>query len=144
MITIGVWQGKKGLLTQSLLRFFPDGNYVLRPPECDICVSDGPLPDVFSPCRCRIAILPGDKTLDCRYLQAGRVVTYGISGKNTVALSSVDEDRLFIALQREIISLDGRRIEQQEMLIHNAPLTNSTLAGATAMLIAGGGERNYF
>jgi hypothetical protein len=135
MITIGVWQGSKGLLIQSLLRFYPDGKYVLRPSECDICVSDGPLPDIFNPCRCQIAILPGDKTLDCRYLQAKRVVTYGISGKNTVTLSSVDEDRLFLALQREIISLDGRRIEQQEMLIQNAPLTNSTLAGATAMLV---------
>ena len=124
MITIGVWQGTKGLLTQSLLRFFPEGGYMPRPPECDICVSDGPLPDALNPCRCRIAVLPGDKKLDCRYLQAGRVVTYGLSGKNTVTLSSIDENRLFLALQREIISLDGRRIEQQELIIPDAQLSN--------------------
>lgn len=123
---------------QSLLHFYPDGNYVARPSDCDICVSDGPLPDLLNPCRCRIAVLPGDKELDCRYLQAGRVVTYGLSGKNTVTLSSADENRLFLALQREIIGLNGRRIEQQELLVRNAPLTSSTLAGATALLVCGG------
>ena len=135
MYVIGVWQGERELLTQALLRFFPNGHFLSRPPECDICVSDGPLPDILNPCRCRIAVLPGDKKLDCRYLQAGRVVTYGLSGKNTVTLSSADEHRLFLALQREIIGLDGRRIEQQELVVPNAQLTNSTLAGAAAMLV---------
>jgi hypothetical protein len=138
--TIGIWQGTKGLLSQSLVRFYPEGHYLMRPPECDICVSDGPLPDVLNPCRCRIAILPGDKKLDCRYLQAERVVTYGLSGKNTVTLSSAGDDRLLLALQREIIGMDGRRIEQQELVVPNASPTNSTLAVATALLVTNQGH----
>jgi len=142
MFTIGVWQGKRGLLMRSLSHYFTDGICISRPPECDICVSDGPIPDIFSPCRCQVAVLPGDNPINCCYLQAERVVTYGLSDRNTVALSSAGENGLLLALQREIVGLDGRRIGQRELIVRGAALTNSALAGATARLVCGGTENS--
>lgn len=136
-LKIGIWQGTRGLLLKTLAAAFPQGDYLLRPRECDICVSDGPLPDAVSPCVCVTAVLPGDKPVDCRFLRAERVVTYGLSGKNTVALSSVGGDSLMLALQREVMALCGTRLEEQEVLVRNAAPTAAAMAAATAMLVSG-------
>lgn len=43
------------------------------------------------------------------------VVSYGICGKNTVTVSSLIDSNLVISIQREIVSLSGKRIVEQEL-----------------------------
>ena len=134
---IGIWQGPRGLLLKTLAAAFPQGNYLLRPEKCDICVSNGPLPDSEAPCECKTAVIPGDTPVDCRFLRAGRIVTYGLSGGNTVALSSAGGGNLLLSLQREIMAFGGRRVERQEVLLRNAAPTASAMAAAAALIVSG-------
>lgn len=45
------------------------------------------------------------------------VISYGICSKNTVTVSSLIETSLVVSIQRELVSLSGKRIEEQEIAI---------------------------
>ncbi len=66
---------------------------------------------------CRTALLPGGLPALTRALPAGTVVSYGASGRNTLTLSSLDEARASVAVQREFAALDGRPVERQELIL---------------------------
>ncbi len=66
---------------------------------------------------CRTALLPGGRSALTRALPAGTVLSYGASGRNTLTLSSLDELRASVAVQREFLSLDGRAVERQELIL---------------------------
>ncbi|MCL2084204.1 MAG: hypothetical protein FWH06_02975 [Oscillospiraceae bacterium] len=142
-MVIGVWHkngtGLPGLLRR-LTSMLPElgGSHVADCPEvCDVLISDGPAPDVFHPCRCRLAVVPGDAPFDASFVTADRVITYGMSCRNTVTVSSVSDGRLFLALQREIIGIDGQSLDQQELLVRHAPSTVTALAASAALLACG-------
>ena len=60
----------------------------------------------------------GAGALNCRRaLPAGMVLSYGASSRNTLTLSSLDGLRASVAVQREFISLDGRAVERQELIL---------------------------
>ncbi len=135
---VGVWQRNTSSLQQLLGRLLPaDALVVARASQCDLMISDGPMPDAAHPCRCQLAVVSGDQPLDCEHLLAARVITYGLSGRNTLTVSSVDDQRLFLALQREIVGLTGTRLERQELVVRHMPATPLTLATATALLAYG-------
>ncbi len=66
------------------------------------------------PVTCRIAVLPGQTPLPVR---ASCVLTYGLSSKESVTISSMDETKLALALQRDLINVKGERVERQEFLV---------------------------
>lgn len=66
---------------------------------------------------CRTALLPDPAGLLARSLLADRAVSYGMSGRDTITLSSLEEDRVCVAVQREIIRLDGGLVERQELVV---------------------------
>ena len=45
------------------------------------------------------------------------MLSYGLSGRNTLTLSSLDEGRASVAVQREFVSLAGRAVERQELVL---------------------------
>ena len=67
--------------------------------------------------HCRTALLPGGRSALTRLLPAGTVLSYGASSRNTLTLSSLDGDRASVAVQREFITLDGRAVERQELVL---------------------------
>ena len=87
---------------------------------------------------CRTALLPGGRSALSRALPAGTVLSYGVSSRNTLTLSSLDELRASVAVQREFLSLDGRAVERQELVL---PRDNRSpdllLAEAGAALLLG-------
>ena len=91
------------------------------------------------PERCRMALLPGDTTLPGWDLQAASAVSYGSGPKNTLTLSSREGRKLWLALQRELVTLDGRVLEEQELVLPfptgASPLP--FLAAAGALLLCG-------
>lgn len=67
--------------------------------------------------RCRTALLPGGLSALTRALPAGTVLSYGASGRNTLTLSSLEDRRASVAVQREFVSLEGRAVERQELVL---------------------------
>ena len=67
--------------------------------------------------QCRTVLLPGGRAALTRSLPAETLISYGPSGRNTLTLSSLDELRASVAVQREFYALDGRTVERQELIL---------------------------
>ena len=66
---------------------------------------------------CRTALLPDSATPLARCLLADRVVSYGLNSRDTLTVSSLEEDHICVAVQRELIRLDGGLVERQELVL---------------------------
>jgi hypothetical protein len=72
--------------------------------------------------RCAVAILPGSESAAMgSRLDTPCAVTYGLSSRDTVTLSSLSGREAVIALQREVIDLTGCRHERQEWTVAIPP-----------------------
>ena len=89
--------------------------------------------------NCRTALLPGDTPLPRWGLQAASAVSYGAGPKNTLTLSSREGQKLWMALQRELVTIQGQVVERQEFpwtLAYGAS-PQAALAVAGALLLLG-------
>ena len=87
---------------------------------------------------CRTALLPGGLSTLTRALPADTLISYGASGRNTLTLSSLDELRASVAVQREFVSLDGKAVDRQELILPWDGLTPDLLLAETgAALLLG-------
>lgn len=68
---------------------------------------------------CRCLLLPGTMGGLTGRLHAGWVVSYGLDRRDTLTLSSMERGRLLVALQRELVTLDGTTVEGQEFPLSN-------------------------
>ena len=88
--------------------------------------------------QCRTALLPGGRAALTRALPADTLISYGPSGRNTLTLSSLDELRASVAVQREFTALDGRTVERQELVLpYDGRPPELLLAEAGAALLLG-------
>lgn len=84
----------------------------------------------------KILLIPGDM----KVLHAGAeyAVTYGMSPCDTITLSSVGVDRCVLAVQREVRTVFGKKIEPQEIIIPRMKLApDYVMASWAALLLAG-------
>ena len=87
---------------------------------------------------CRTALLPGGLSSLTRGLPAETVLSYGASPRNTLTLSSLDELRSSVAVQREFFTLDGSTVERQELIFpRDGRSPDLLLAEAGAALLLG-------
>ena len=63
---------------------------------------------------CRAMLVPGRLAELAVGLTASWAVSFGLSPKDTLTLSSLEEGTILLALQREIITLTGQRLDPQE------------------------------
>lgn len=89
--------------------------------------------------RCRMALLPGDAPLPGWELQAASAVSYGSGPKNTLTLSSREGRKLWLALQRELVTIQGQVVDRQEFpwILDYGASPQSALAVAGALLLLG-------
>ena len=66
-----------------------------------------------------------------------RVVSYGMSPRDTVTLSSIGEGSCMLSLQRELPTLGGEILDQQEFIVRRDGGSAETLATSGALLILG-------
>lgn len=66
---------------------------------------------------CRTVLLPGAAGPAARALRADRAVSYGLSPRDTLTPSSLDGAHICVAVQRELIRLDGGVVERQELVL---------------------------
>ena len=85
---------------------------------------------------CRTVLLPGQAG---ELLRTKQAVSYGPSPRDTLTLSSREGDHLWAALQRELVTVDGRVVEPQEFPLELEENTTSmsALAAAGALLLLG-------
>lgn len=67
--------------------------------------------------RCPLVLLPGTAWRLARPLRTARAVSYGSSPRDTLALSSRRGDRLCAALQRQLTTVSGQTVEEQELVL---------------------------
>ena len=69
------------------------------------------------PLRCGTVLLPGACGGLLEQIRAKSAVSYGLSPKDTITLSSRRGDRLWVAVQRELVRMDGTVLERQELSV---------------------------
>ncbi len=86
---------------------------------------------------CQVALIPGGVPALTRSLPARTVVSYGSSSRDTLALSSLEEQRAAVAIQREFTTLDGRTVERQELILpyDGTPLDHYLLLVGAGLLL---------
>ena len=88
---------------------------------------------------CRTVLLPGEAGELLGANHAASAVSYGPSPRDTLTLSSREGTRLWAALQRELVTVEGRVVEPQEfpLALENGAPSMSVLAAAGALLLLG-------
>lgn len=88
---------------------------------------------------CGTVLLPGGQGGLLAHIQAKSAVSYGLSGRDTITLSSRQGQRLWVAVQRELVRLDGTVLERQELAVDVPPGLDTlhTLALTGARLLLG-------
>lgn len=69
------------------------------------------------PRACRTVLVPGSGGDVLQGLRAASAVSYGPSPKDSLTLSSREENRMWATLQREVVTLEGRVVERQEFAV---------------------------
>lgn len=89
------------------------------------------------PKQCRTVLLPGGMRGEPP--QAASAVSYGASPKDSLTVSSREGDTLWVALQRELVTVDGRVVERQEFPLYLEPGQEElpALAAAGGLLLLG-------
>ena len=91
------------------------------------------------PRACRTVLLPGSGADALQGVRAASAVSYGPSPRDSLTISSREENQMWATLQREVVTLEGHVVERQEFPI---PLVRrgeemSALAAAGALLLLG-------
>lgn len=89
--------------------------------------------------RCPMVLLPGTAGPLARCLRAGCVVSYGTDHRDTLTFSSLEGAQIGLAVQRELVTLEGCVVERQELPL---PLPEGfspqlLLAAAGVLLLTG-------
>ncbi len=91
-----------------------------------------------TPPACRALLVPGRLSPLAGDIPAAWAVSYGISSRDSLTLSSLGEEAISLALQREVVTLAGDCLECQELLLprggHTSPLHVLACAGVQLML----------
>ena len=89
------------------------------------------------PRQCRTALLPGG--MGGVAPRAASAVSYGVSPRDSLTISSREGDTLWAALQRELVTGDGQLVERQEVPLTLEPGAEElpALAAAGALLLLG-------
>ena len=67
--------------------------------------------------NCRLVLLPGSAAALTRGMKVEGAVSYGNGPKNTITLSSLEEGKIGIAIQRELVTVEGGVVERQELVL---------------------------
>lgn len=91
------------------------------------------------PNSCRTVLLPGGAGELLQELQAASVVRYGGSARDSLTLSSCQPERISVALQRDLVTVEGQVLERQEFPLRRPAGmgTWQTLAAVGTLLLLG-------
>lgn len=67
--------------------------------------------------NCRLVLLPGSAAPMARGLRVEGAVSYGTGPKDTITLSSLEGDKICLAIQRELVTVQGGVVDRQELVL---------------------------
>ena len=87
--------------------------------------------------KCKVLLLPGGAAAE--NIEADYAVSYGMSGRNSITLSSIKEEECILTLQRDVLTLDGTLLERQDIAVRRDRKTDTEefMAIMAALLILG-------
>lgn len=88
--------------------------------------------------KCRILLVPGNYELPS-FVEAPCVVSYGMSTRDSITLSSIDENGVVLSLQRELPTVLGNVLVRQDIpaRIQKGAIPEERLACGAALLLLG-------
>ena len=92
--------------------------------------------ELFGVGRCRILLLPGWMRGPA-VPHAASAVSYGNGPRDSITVSSREAGRLWVAIQRDLVTVEGRVVEQQEFSLLAPEDEGAALAVAGALLLLG-------
>ena len=92
--------------------------------------------ELFGVGRCRILLLPGWMRGPA-VPHAASAVSYGNGPRDSITVSSREAGRLWVAIQRDLVTVEGRVVEQQEFSLLAPGDEGAALAVAGALLLLG-------
>ncbi len=110
----------------------------LLPDHLDICILESGYEKSNSFPQADTVIVPDICSVSTiSQLNPKSVITYGLSCKNTVTVSSLIQSKLIVSVQREIVSLGKNRIVEQEFSIDlkNSNQIEALLASISILLL---------
>lgn len=116
------------LYSADFAAFFPD--------KLDICILESGYRSSNSFPTASYVIMPdisGISTI--KQLCPKSVITYGLSCKNTVTVSSVIRNNMVVSIQRELVTISGARIDAQEFPVSLQDINNVDSALASVALL---------
>ncbi|MDF2839014.1 MAG: hypothetical protein K0S60_717 [Evtepia sp.] len=66
---------------------------------------------------CRLLLLPGTEAALISRCEASCAMSYGVSSKDSLTVSSLEADQVSIAVQRELVTITGGTVERQELIL---------------------------
>lgn len=90
---------------------------------------------------CRLLLLPGGAGPLIRGMKVEGAVSYGAGARNTITLSSLEGGRICLAVQRELVTVEGSVVERQELVLPYPPQQDGPelfMARVGALLLLGG------
>lgn len=155
MSVVAIIEEKGGRLSETIrsaLRKDAKGNVTLAgepalksgvSPQLIVLSRKAPNMMSYSP-HCRVLLTPGcPATLGIR---ADCLVSYGMSERSSITLSSIEADSLILTLQRELMTIDGEILDRQDIALR--PLhgisPGDMLAASGALLLLGLNPGNLY
>lgn len=150
MVTVGIWERNRELSTLVEAELKRAGRPACLRPACHPAELAGEFLDLLavSPeavgwagapvVSCRAVLLPGAAGARSRPPKAESAVSYGTSPRDTLTLSSTEEERLCVEVQRELVTVSGAVVERQELVLpcqEGMPPTLLLAAAGTLLLL---------
>jgi hypothetical protein len=87
---------------------------------------------------CRVLLVPGRLGKLAGEISAHWAVSYGTSPQDSLSLTCLNQDTIGLALQREVVTLTGQRLDRQEFFLprqgHTSPGPVLACAGVQLLL----------
>lgn len=88
---------------------------------------------------CGTLLAPNFRGAVGRNLKAEKVISYGLSTRDSLTLSSIGRKKMVLSLQRELTALNGRVLERQDIPVQVSAgrSPEDVLASVSALLLLG-------
>ncbi len=67
--------------------------------------------------NCRLLLLPGSAGPLSRGMKVEGAISYGAGAQNTITLSSLENETICLAIQRELVTIGGHIVDRQELVL---------------------------
>lgn len=133
MVRVGIWERDEGIAAAVRSALGAQGEQVAllsgsHPADftCGrldlLCVSAGAAGWAgLGAVDCRMLLLPGSAGPLARGSRCACAVSYGTSPRDTLTFSSLEGEKICVSLQRELVTLEGCVVEQQELVLPFPP-----------------------